>query len=99
MWYAIEALFKCETVTEQPDEPLYEKTIFLTQADDNQAAEQKARQVVKQREVTYKNEAQEDVVWRFVKLLDVQELEAETLHDGVEVFSRLMWESELKSPS
>jgi len=95
IWYAIEALFKCEIAVETPDETLYEKTIFLIQADNTQAAEQRALDTAKQREVAYKNEAKEDVVWRFIKLLDIQEVGAETLHDGVEVFSRLMWEPEL----
>jgi hypothetical protein len=94
MWHSAEALFRCN-VQDESNNILYEKKIFLVYLDDAREISEKAEQLARSFETKYKNSEGGDVHWQFVKVLEIQELSEEELYDGVEVFSRLAWESEI----
>jgi hypothetical protein len=94
MWCSVEALFVCDVPDEPPEEVLYERRIFLIKTEDEQHVQDKAQQVALSFEVSYKNYEDNDVQWKFVKILEIQELYEEELYDGVEVFSRLQFGAE-----
>jgi hypothetical protein len=94
MWYSVEALFRCD-VQDESDDVLYDKRIFLINVNGNKSeASKKAKKLALSSENAYENFEGGDVSWHLVKVLEVQNLSEEELYDGVEVFSRLMWESE-----
>mgnify|MGYP003477929136 FL=1 len=94
MWYSVEALFRCD-VQDESDDILYDKKIFLINVNgDELRASKKAKKQAQSFENVYKNSEGGDVSWQFVKILEVQNLCEEEIYDGMEVFSRLMWEGE-----
>jgi hypothetical protein len=94
MWYSVEALFRCD-VQDESDDVLYDKRIFLINVDgDKSDASKKAKKIALSSENAYENFDGGDVSWHLVKVLEVQNLCEEELYDGVEVFSRLIWEGE-----
>jgi hypothetical protein len=93
MWHSVEALFRCD-VYDEADNILYEKNIFLIDVDDTQDASEKAGRVALSLEHQYKNSEGNEVSWRFVKVLEIQDINEKELFDGVEVFSHLLWEHE-----
>lgn len=94
MWHSAEVLFRCN-VQDELNNILYEKKILLVYLDETREISEKTEQLAQLFETKYKNSEGVDVYWQFVKVLEVQELGKEELYDGVEVFSRLIWESEL----
>ena len=95
MWYSVQALFRCN-VQDELENILFEKSIFLINVDDGQDVSEKAEQVAKSFEHQYKNDESKDVLWVFVKILEIQNLVEKELYDGIEVFSRLLWEHEVQ---
>lgn len=95
MWYAIEALFRCN-VQEENNNILYEKKIFLAKLnDESDDVSQKAEENAILLESKYKNSEGNDVYWQFVKIIEIQDLNEKEIYDGIEVFSKLVWESDL----
>lgn len=94
MWYAVETLFRCNEEKES-GLTLYDKRIFLIKSETVDSARQKANQIASTSEVTYQNSDSEQVHWEFLRILEIQELCEGELYDGIEVFSQLMWESEI----
>ena len=95
MWYSAEALFRCNVQGESKD-VLYERQIFLIEVTGGkQKASRKAKKMALGFENVYKNSDGNDVSWRLVKVLEVQDLCEKEIYDGVEVFSRLIWENEV----
>jgi hypothetical protein len=95
MWYAIEALFRCN-VQEENNNILYEKKIFLAKlTDELEDVSQKAEEKAVLLESKYKNSEGNDVYWQFVKIIEIQDLNEKEIYDGVEVFSKLVWENDL----
>jgi hypothetical protein len=95
MWYSVEALFKCN-VQDDIENILYEKKIFLINlTDETQEVSFKAEQVALSFETKYKNSDGKDVFWQFIRVVEVQDLSERELYDGIEVFSRLVWENEI----
>ena len=94
MWYSVEALFRCDDANEKTNEVLYEKSIFLIKVENEQLVREKAERIARTFEVDYKNSDDDKVTWKFVKILDTQDICEDTLYDGVEVFSRLQWNTE-----
>jgi hypothetical protein len=93
MWVSVQALFRCNVAGEL-DNILYEKKIFLINVSDLQKISEKADHIALSFEHQYKNSEGGEVSWQFVKITEIQELYEKELYDGVEVFSRLMWEDE-----
>ena len=94
MWYSVEALFRCD-VEDETDDILYDRTIFLIDADkDEKLVSKKALQTARKFQHSYESLGKK-VSWKLVKVLQIQNLVIKELHDGVEVFSYLMWEHEV----
>jgi len=99
MWYSVEILFRCDVhgkIDEPPDEVLYDRAIFLVNVLDEQQLSEKIESISRARETRYKNSDGDDVEWRFVKVLTTQKFIEEELHDGMEVFSQLVWQPEIE---
>jgi Domain of unknown function (DUF4288) len=94
MWHSVQALFRCD-VQAETDNVLYEKKIFLIYVDPEQIVSEKAEKAAKAFEHQYKNSEGGDVVWVYAKILEIQDIIEKEPGDGVEVFSRLLWEHEL----
>lgn len=95
MWHSVQALFRCD-IQDDVENNLYEKNIFLIDVNDTQDASEKAEQTALSFEHQYKNFEGRDVSWKFVKVLEIQDLSQKDLYDGVEVFFRLLWEHEIE---
>jgi hypothetical protein len=89
MWFAAKLLFESSV----PDDGrvLQEESIRLIQAADEAQAQSKACLLGPSEEHEYLNEHGETVRWRFVSVLEVQDLCEENVCDGMEVFSTLKW--------
>jgi hypothetical protein len=94
MWYSVEALFRCN-VHNELDDILFERKIFLINVDDKDNVAEKATQISISFETKYKNSDGNDVFWQFIKVLDVQDISEDEIHDGIEVFSRLIWQKDV----
>ena len=90
MWYAAKLLYE-STGGGQDGRVLQEESIRLIQATDEAEALTKANRIGSLDEHEYPNEEGETVVWRFVSVIENQDLCEESLFDGMEVFSTLEW--------
>jgi Domain of unknown function (DUF4288) len=92
MWYSAKLLFETE---QMPDDNrvLQEESIRLIQADDEQEAASKAKLIGTAEQHEYTNSIGELVTWRFVSVVEVQDLCEDHLSDGIEVFSSLKWKN------
>ena len=89
MWYSAKLLYESHVDDDQRIGPLCEESIILVEADDEKSAEAKAVKHGQEGEHSYENPDGNMVVWRFVKVLETQDLCEEKLYPGVEVYSRL----------
>jgi hypothetical protein len=88
-WYAAELTFRGTVLDDPKDEPLYETSIRLVQADSDDEAKTKAAALGNEGAHEYLNPDGERVAWHFLKVGDVQEIEDQTLAHGAELFSRI----------
>jgi len=88
-WFSAVLTFEAEINGTSEDDGLCEASIRLVEASDIDVAQEKARELGWELEHDYINENGEQVTWRFRSVVEVQEVEEETIVDGVEVFSRL----------
>jgi hypothetical protein len=89
MWYAVKLLLEANVSDDLPIEPLREESIRLIQANSHQEAETVARKFGLDLECNYANERGDQVEWKFVSVLEVQDLCEGELYSGMEVFSKL----------
>ncbi len=91
-WYSAQLLFRSEVITEsiEYDTDTYEESIILIKATTKDEAFQIALNKGKTEEQKYKNDKNEEVSWRFIKVIDVFEILEETINCGTEVFSRFI---------
>jgi hypothetical protein len=92
MWFAAKLLFE-SSVRDDDDRVLQEESIRLIQADDETQAHAKASELGAAQEHQYPNERGEKVHWRFVGVVEVQDLCEDSISDGTEVYSTLKWRS------
>src|SRR5437588_684327 len=90
MWFAAKILFE-SSVKESDDRVLQEESIRLIQAENEAQAHAKAATLGPSEEHQYANEQGETVYWKFVGILEIQDLCEANVFDGMEVFSRLKW--------
>lgn len=88
-WYAVKLLFQSQIDENPKGDDLWEESIRVLIADDEEAAHAEALKVGKDAEHSYLNEAGETVAWHFREVLEVQDLGLSELQHGSEVFSRL----------
>ncbi|GAB4564359.1 MAG: hypothetical protein Tsb0020_14480 [Haliangiales bacterium] len=67
--------------------PLYEESLLLVTAADEDAAHAKAETAAKARETTYDNDMGETIMYAFKEIVDVRQVD-DALVDGAEVYSR-----------
>lgn len=91
MWYAVKMLLASQIENSENDRPLFERNIRLFQAASEAEAIQKAEDAGRTERLAYENERGERVNWKFVRLIEVQDLCEATLFDGIEVFSEMSW--------
>lgn len=96
MWYAANLLFKSVHSIASDDEPLWEESIYLIDADSKEAATLKAEIIGRSAEVSYSMHHGDSIRWTFFKVERIHEIE-EQIEDGVEIFSRFLRDSEVKS--
>lgn len=87
--YAAELTFKGAVVGDPEDEPLFEASIRLVQAESADEATAKAEALGRHSQHDYLNSANERVAWTFMEVSEVQEIEDQTLEHGTEIFSRM----------
>ena len=90
MWYGVKLLFE-SSIPDEHGRILQEESIRLVEAGDESEAKAKATVLGNSEEHEYANVCGETVRWRFVSVLEVQDLCEVKLFDGMEVFSRLRW--------
>lgn len=88
-WYGAKILFESTIDGELQTSALCEESIRILLADDDESARERAEDIGRATEHEYKNEAGETVGWRFVTVIEVQELSEAELQSGTEVFSTL----------
>jgi hypothetical protein len=88
-WFAAKLLFESRIDGALLEQPLCEESIRVLLCDTEAAARARAEEVGHGAEHEYVNEAGETVRWRFVSVLEVQDLGELALEDGTEVFSTL----------
>jgi hypothetical protein len=92
-WYSARLLF--ESVHDPPERPsklspLFEESIVVFQADDDESVPAKLKKLAQAGEVEYEAIAGNQVRWEFREVLEVQEIgtDKDVLEDGIEVFYR-----------
>jgi hypothetical protein len=86
-WYAAVVILKGVAGPGWDDERLTERQLRLVRALNPDAAYDRALVVGREAEHEYKNEAGEEVRWRFVGLAELAEISDAELRDGSEVLS------------
>ena len=91
-WYTALILSRAEVEGEDPDgdDVLHDWTWRLIRAEFEGDAREAAERYARAAEVTYANEDGKAVSWKFVDVMEVQEVNDEDLVSGTEVFSRLV---------
>ncbi|RAV05546.1 DUF4288 domain-containing protein [Paenibacillus sp. YN15] len=90
IWFSAQLLFQSEVArnSAEYDTETYEESIVLIKAVNKEEAYQIAAVNGKNEESSYMNIYNEEVHWRFIKVVDLFELTEETIDSGTEVFSR-----------
>ncbi len=86
-WY-IATLVMASKVEDNSEDPTCEEQIRVIRAPNAEMAYEKALKIGKAEEHSYKNMYEQTVTWEFIGLDDLDELD-NTMHDGVEIRSRL----------
>ena len=93
MWFSARLLFESSVPDEAKGQPLCEENLKLIEADSEESARLKALAIGHNERSEYANSDGAIVQWRFVDVLEIQELCEDTLYDGIEVYSRLYWKA------
>jgi hypothetical protein len=88
-WFSVKLLFESVIDGKAQEQPLCEESIRVLLEENEESARTKAEAIGRGAEHEYQNDAGETVSWRFVSVLEVQDLSAASLEDGTEVFSTL----------
>ena len=89
-WFSVAILYEAMINKHAYPHSLRECSVRILVADSEEAAWRRAEEIGRKGEHSYENEDGEMVLWKFRKVMDVQDLCEESLSDGAEVFSR-MW--------
>ena len=93
MWFSARVLFESQ-VGPRGDSALQEESFRLIQARDELEAKAKAMRLGETEQHEYTNDAGETVKWRFVEVLEIQDLCEQEIYDGMEVFSLMKWKAD-----
>jgi hypothetical protein len=89
MWYSAMIISEVSSRHNEGIETTYETAIILIEAENEIDAEKKAQVLGRQREDSYLNCDGETVFWRFIRIDEIQKINAEHLATGTELFYRL----------
>ncbi len=98
MWYAAKLLFE-SSVPDEHGRLLQEESIRLIEANDETEANAKAIALGNSEQHEYANPYGQTVRWRFVSVLEIQDLCEASLFDGMEVFSVMKWNHRDHAPA
>lgn len=102
-WYTANLLFKSNRIPSKGANPFWEERFLLIEADSEEGARTEATQIGKAAEHQYKvsgaekGEPPSELKWSFERIERVCEIEAQTLSNGTELFSRFLRDSEVRS--
>jgi hypothetical protein len=99
MWFTASLLYKSRHPDQPETERLWEESIVLIHAADEDEARRKAEEIGKGQEVEYVAAAGNQVRWTFEKIESIHEVLAEHLEHGTELFSRFLSFSQLQKLS
>ena len=91
-WFSARLLFESEVRDDQQVDPLCEESIRMIEANDKLEAERRAEEVGTANEHEYLNDHGVAVRWRFVRVMEIQDLCESTISHGTEVYSRVFRE-------
>jgi len=89
-WYVATLLFECNIENRSERLPTCDEQLRLVSAEDNEEALQKSLLLGNQEEVSYENVYGDVVSWRFLGLVELEEIDADSIGDGTEIKSRLL---------
>lgn len=88
-WYAAKLLFEAKVEDNDSRDVLCEESIRLIEADDEEDAQRRAEEVGAQAQHEYLNDEGHSVRWRFMRVLEIQDLCESQVTHGMEVFSKM----------
>jgi len=88
-WYVAEIIVRCRVGKSSKRETLYDRQIKVLRATTDEAAYERAVQLGRAENHSYKNSAGETVFWEFVGLGNLEVLHEKRISDGTEIHSRL----------
>jgi hypothetical protein len=97
MWFTASLLFKSHIPNEPEAQALWEESIVLIRAVDEEEARTKAEEIGKHGELEYLAAAGNQVHWTFERIESIHEVLAKNLEHGTELFSRFLSFSDVQS--
>jgi hypothetical protein len=97
MWFTASLLLKSNIPNEPEAQALWQESIVLIDAADEEEARIKAKKLGKCAEHDYLAAAGNQVRWTFEKIESIQPIFADHLEHGTEVYSRFLSASEVES--
>jgi hypothetical protein len=88
-WYVAEVIVRCRVGKHSRRKTLYDRQIKVLRATTDEAAYERALELGKAENHSYKNSAGESVFWEFVGLGNLEALHEKRISDGTEIHSRL----------
>ncbi|MDR0716836.1 MAG: DUF4288 domain-containing protein [Azoarcus sp.] len=95
--FAASLLFRGIRNNNPSEEDLWEESIVLISAEDEEDAAQKAEKIGRENETSYKAMDGSILAWKFVQIERLYEIMDSKITDGTEVFSRYLKNSEVES--
>ncbi len=97
MWFCVCALSVAEHDQKRPPDALWEEQLFLVDAESEEDARAKGKQLAEGERAKYRNAAGDMIRWRVKKIESVYQIMDEEVKSGTEVFSRFLREEQVKS--
>ncbi len=97
MWFTVSALSRSRRAADAGDQQLFEESIVLVEAVDEDAAREAGEACARKQAVEFENIQGEQVRWTFERVLAVFEVGNEAPRAGTEVFSRFLRKREAES--
>lgn len=88
-WYVAEMIVRCRVGKSPGRKTLYDKQIKVLRASHGEAAYERALELGKAENHSYKNSVGQKVYWEFVGLGNLELLQEKKISDGTEIHSRL----------
>jgi Domain of unknown function (DUF4288) len=88
-WYVAEIIVRCRVDRLSKRKTLYDRQIKVLRASTDEMAYERALELGKTENHSYKNSVGEKVCWEFVGLGNIESLHESKISDGTEIHSRL----------